>query len=745
MIWKKLHATFGKLEDASLELGGGLNLIHAPNESGKSTWCALLRVILYGFPARSRGLLADKNRYAPWSGRPMEGSLELEDGGTSITIARRTARANSPMGAFSALYTGTATSVEGLTASACGEVLLGVPREVFERSAFIRQSGMAIDQDAELERRIAALITTGEEDTSFSQSYDRLKKQLNTRRYNKSGQLPQLEEEAAGLEEQLRQLESLQRQAAGKAQSLPALEARETQLTQDLERAQAAQAQIEARQAQMEARSLYIQAQAERDKRRQEVQALAQHAAALPSRERLIELKAAAGSIAVSTLSRRQLEGQLSQRRQAAEAARGALAPYHIFDGLTGGQALQKAQLDSAAWEKISRAGRKWPLLLAGGAVCLLLTALALLLWHSVPAGLLAGAGAAACLAAAALSRRGLARAAALAAPYGAETVGDFAALAQAYTILYEKWDACRQEAETAAQRLADLSDNIQQATVKLLEEVRPFAPGAEELPAAVQAVEGSLKLLRTLEESRSALGRLEARCDALSAALPPEPEPPAPAAVQSPHILRAQLAGVRQELAQVRQALAACQGQMRSLGEAADLQARLEEVQSRREQLQAEYDAIALAMDVLSRANTTLQNRFSPALGEKAAKIFTKLTDGKYNKVLLSRELTASAQESGAGVPREAPLLSQGAADQLYLAVRLAICDMVLPKEKAIPLVLDDALTSFDDARCAAALDYLMELSRERQILLFTCQEREGAYLRRTYPGQFTDIVLNR
>ena len=87
--------------------------------------------------------------------------------------------------------------------------------------------------------------------------------------------------------------------------------------------------------------------------------------------------------------------------------------------------------------------------------------------------------------------------------------------------------------------------------------------------------------------------------------------------------------------------------------------------------------------------------------------------------------------------------MLSQGAADQLYLAVRLAICDMVLPKEKAIPLVLDDALTSFDDDRCAAALDYLMELSRERQILLFSCQEREGDYLRRNYPGQFHDVPL--
>ena len=46
------------------------------------------------------------------------------------------------------------------------------------------------------------------------------------------------------------------------------------------------------------------------------------------------------------------------------------------------------------------------------------------------------------------------------------------------------------------------------------------------------------------------------------------------------------------------------------------------------------------------------------------------------------------------------------------------------------MPLVLDDALLSFDDTRLHAALDYLLEESESRQILLFTCQEREGNYL---------------
>ena len=87
------------------------------------------------------------------------------------------------------------------------------------------------------------------------------------------------------------------------------------------------------------------------------------------------------------------------------------------------------------------------------------------------------------------------------------------------------------------------------------------------------------------------------------------------------------------------------------------------------------------------------------------------------------------SAEMAGDPVGRSIRLLSQGAADQLYLAVRLAICDLVLPQETCVPIVLDDALTNFDDDRCAAALRYLKEAAQTRQILLFTCHSREADF----------------
>ena len=96
MIWRKLNATFGKLENRTLVLEEGLNFIHAPNESGKSTWCAFLRTMLYGFPARSRGAVADKNRDAPWSATPMQGPTGVEQHGQPLTPSRPTGPQRAP-------------------------------------------------------------------------------------------------------------------------------------------------------------------------------------------------------------------------------------------------------------------------------------------------------------------------------------------------------------------------------------------------------------------------------------------------------------------------------------------------------------------------------------------------------------------------------------------------------------------------------------------------------------------------
>ena len=237
MLIQRMSAVFGRLRNETLQLQDGLNIIEAPNETGKSTWCAFLTAMLYGINSRERdkaGFIADKNRYAPWDGGSMSGRLECHADGADLTITRTTRRQTAPMTDFQAVYTGTASPVEGLTGANCGETLLGVSREVFERSAFIRQSGLAITQDAGLERRVASLISSGDEDTSYTEAYDALKKQLNRRRFNKSGQLPALEAELAEVQQQLDSSVQLQQQLADALERSQALESDVQALSDEL-------------------------------------------------------------------------------------------------------------------------------------------------------------------------------------------------------------------------------------------------------------------------------------------------------------------------------------------------------------------------------------------------------------------------------------------------------------------------------------------------------------------------------
>ncbi|MFQ9858993.1 MAG: ATP-binding protein [Evtepia gabavorous] len=115
-----------------------------------------------------------------------------------------------------------------------------------------------------------------------------------------------------------------------------------------------------------------------------------------------------------------------------------------------------------------------------------------------------------------------------------------------------------------------------------------------------------------------------------------------------------------------------------------------------------------------------------SPQLSQTAAGYFQQLTQGRFSQVALDRSFNVTVRETGALADRPLALLSQGTADQLYLALRLAVADLVLPSPQACPLILDDALLSFDDDRLAVVLHLLTELAEDRQILLFTCQHRE-------------------
>ena len=64
---------------------------------------------------------------------------------------------------------------------------------------------------------------------------------------------------------------------------------------------------------------------------------------------------------------------------------------------------------------------------------------------------------------------------------------------------------------------------------------------------------------------------------------------------------------------------------------------------------------------------------------------------------------------------------MSDGTADQLYLALRIAAVDGWLEGKSALPFVADDLFVNFDDDRTVAGLKVLHQLAEKCQVLVFT------------------------
>ena len=669
MDFQHIEATFGKLEHRSLSFSKGLNIIEAPNESGKSTLLAFLRVMLYGFPPRERGAMADKNRYAPWSLSPMRGTLALTCQKGDITLQRDTARANSPMGRFSAVYTGSGEAVDGLTAADCGETLLGVPCEVYERSAFIRQSSLTVDASAELERRIAALITTGEEGQSFSEASTALKKQLNARKYNKSGRIPALEAEISAQERALDELSQLTRSKRKAEEALAAFDAEEASLREQFLAHDLCDAQDD-RRAAAEARQAW-----------QSTESKAEHL-------------------------RRTLIEQNVPARDALEQGRARL---NALSSLKAADAQKRCDDAEAALSDFDARPAERPRSLLP---YIIVSAVLLLLFIFVSA-----------------------------LPSPVALAGCIVSGAALAALLVLNWNNARKVRAAHEEKRGVLEQALRDARSDAAAQQKLYDAAARELLVLIPAgdisrvgayLDAALQKYAELDALTREARDLSLRCELLSARAPKGDVPDEP--VVRPARSRAELQTALDALARCRREAQSTfdytSGRCRAIGDAAELEAALTQKRDELAQKQAEYDAIALAMESLQSANTALQNRFSPALSRRAGELFSRLTGGKYESVLLDRTFSAQAGETGESVSHDAQLLSLGTLDQLYLAVRLAICESALPADDPPPIVLDDALVRFDDERCRAALELLLEESKSRQILLFTCQHRESAYL---------------
>ena len=132
-------------------------------------------------------------------------------------------------------------------------------------------------------------------------------------------------------------------------------------------------------------------------------------------------------------------------------------------------------------------------------------------------------------------------------------------------------------------------------------------------------------------------------------------------------------------------------------------------------------YDAIALAEKNMQEAVDDISRSFGPMLNERTADILSRLTGGKYEKVMVDKEYSIQVKQS-TGSYHDWRFLSNGTTDQAYLALRLAMTELIMDDGEKLPVMLDDVLLQYDEQRMSHAMDYLEKYAKEAQLIYFTC-----------------------
>ena len=702
----RMTATFGKLDHAVLELKPGLNVITAPNEWGKSTWCAFLAAMFYGLDTRAKSTkntLADKERYAPWSGVPMEGRIDLNWNGRDITIERRTKR-RVPLGDFRAYETASGVPVEELTAANCGAMLLGVEQSVYRRAGFIRHTDLPVTQDEALRRRLNALVTTGDDSGGAERLAASLKELKNRCRYNRSGLLPQAEAQREELEAKLRELEELElrsRQMYGQLEDIKVwlkqlYNHQQTlayqKMQQDIARVAQARAAMEAAEQEQQSREALCAPLPPQEETRRKVRELRAF------REQWNAIQA---------------EQQAAPREPELPEME---APY---TGMTAEQAREMAKKDAKTYTAIT-AG-KAPGFLVWIGIFGILAAAGLAVLRAYLYAAVAGAAGVLALGWGIWEKRSMKRQARdLVEKYGDADWKRWIIPIAAYE---ERLRDYRQD-KKAYQEVADDLE----VRLMVLRKKRETLCGSQDPEQLLETWQEVQENWDALILARREAAQTKAHFEALNAMVKPAEKPTMPDTLTMSEAetnrLQTECAAEQQRL---QNRLGQYQGRMEILGDRDAMKRQLETVNRRIQRLEETYAALTIAQDTLAQARAELQSRFAPRITQKAQKLLADMTGGRYHSLTMREDFSLQAAAGEEITAHDALWRSDGTVDQLYLALRLAVAAELTPQA---PLVLDDVLVRFDDERLGAALEILKELSEQKQIILFTCQGREAQWI---------------
>ena len=155
--------------------------------------------------------------------------------------------------------------------------------------------------------------------------------------------------------------------------------------------------------------------------------------------------------------------------------------------------------------------------------------------------------------------------------------------------------------------------------------------------------------------------------------------------------------------------------------GSVEDAKERLEQLAEEKEELAHRYDVVDKTKQYLSQAKENLTARYRDPIMNGFNKYYEMLTGCLPREYKMDANISLTKEESGGR--RQITALSSGWQDLVNICLRMALVDAMYKEEKPF-LVMDDPFVNLDKEKMELAKGFLRAISKEYQVLYFTCHE---------------------
>ena len=753
MTFESLYIkSFGKLNGKRIAFTEGVNIIEGANESGKSTICAFIQFMFYGLPPKT----ADKLRYISWDTSLASGSIVVKDKGLRYRIEREVVCATTEEGKYvfrekCGIYDAE-TNMICFKSRSPGEVFFGVSSSVFESTAYIRQTA-SNDLDTEtLGNEAENILFSGNERLNTSQALSKLDgaRVFLLHKNKKGGKIFDLEEKRNLIDTRLKNAQSCET-------DIISLEGSHRVLTDKIALAKEHSQKVQDELSEYErycVKKAYLLRKSEKEKLSQTEELFLK--TKNPIEHENIDI---ADPAYVSMLEQKQNELVLAASRhndakkevkEADNKIKKMSDKLSIFASLGAKDAANRDMLVQNMERSQAKMGHcnLFALILGICSVFSMILAFILRLNPNLPE-LIKYLSVTACLL--------FATAAAyiifikkhdyaieienICNQFNCAGYEEFKELVkassedEAYMIFLR---GIRDEKNAKLKLMANELDDLSTHIISVLQDAnfRIFENAPVSLAKAIEKCREAQTKLHTLEisviEHRSNIESIENELseyskEYLKEAYLAEYDEAAMEAFdltakkQELNALHEKQEAYIKRLHQIEVELSA----LRAVS--TDPTAIAEEIavlDHEIDTLTKKWSAYMLAIETLNTASGKLREGISPKLAKNAGKLFSAITDGKYEAIGLDTEFALSFSDGT--TMRDAACLSAGTSDLAYICLRMALIEL-LYKRSVPPFLFDESFARMDDTRMEKVLRLIFKYSqRNYQSILFTCHSRE-------------------